>query len=770
MRGNMVNLRFISLLLLLSLTNAYSTGVLRREYRDFRIYPRMDRAYKKIATENYGEAEALLLQVIDIDSARTDAYEVLINLYLKTGEYYRAKPYLKKVPSSSYAAQNYYYAMAPKMAGAVKLEEIPPPFSLETAYMKLQHSYLLIDRGYYKKAEAILLDLNENYSQYEQPDEALALLYMTTKDTAKVIYYLSQLPIDNATRKFYELQVEKYHGSHEQKKSINSSETVRKQSHYDKMNLVYEFIENGDYRKAESLLLDMESENPGNIQIQEALLVVYTERGMPESAEKYAALLPRSSNTRNQYYHNAAAREVQRENFEQVYIYIDSIESGSINDSERAYVARSQGYFYQKKGDISDAESAFRRALSHDESDTDSRRALVGILADQKRFDEAAVIAQKLPESDPLHLSLAVGEASELRQAGLSDSALKVLSGVITKSEVYYAEKGYCQKNLNMYDSAIISFETARRSNSENFGYTREIAQSKQLVADKAGAMAEYKRAIDESSDFARNRELTEDEAKVDLFQLQRTNHYLQKGWDFNFTTLVRLDAFDTPFMAVSPLEYASYTGFISFEALFSPSPLKRHLSVFSSLLTSLEDQSFVFEESGQIALGIKVVPVLKVPVVLVFQHGFGLGDYARNFWMARAAGSFTRGGDWEPVKTSRFFTNNYAEAAYLLGENALYLSYSGEAGPQFTLNSTRLAGSMTPYATTGFTLNTDNAQKEVVYRFDGGVGIAFSAWGAYNRYRSYRMKNRVSFEWRGAFVTNSDDWGTVRLKWEMNL
>lgn len=773
----MNNIRVLLLLLIL-ISNGFSTGPLRREYRDFRVYPRMDRAYKRIAAKEYGEAEKLLLDVIRIDPSRQDAYETLINLYVKTGEYSKVEPYITKVSPKSSASQNYYYSITPKMPGAEITVKAPPAFSIEAGYLKLKHSYLLIDRGYYKKAEATLLDLNHNYPQYDQPDEALIVLYLEMEDTAKAIYYLSQLSDNNRMREYYEPQLKKYQDKSNSlmgpvvskpERAVKSSEQI----HYEQMSRVYLLIEEKKYSEAEKTLLKMYSRTPENQQICEALLVINSEQGRMDEAEKYAKQLPRSSKTRNQFYHNAAAQEVQRGNFDQAYLYMDSLDrsNAKVHQSELAYVARAQAYDHQNNGDFESAEQAFRQALVYDESDSEARRALIMLLAGRKEYNEAKQAAKELSLSDPIHVSLAVDFAAELRQNNQSDSALTVLSAVndeITKTEGFYAEKGYNQRNLDMADSAVISFEKAREINSENYGYTREIAQSKQLAGDKDGASSAYIRAIDEVPLFAQNRNLTESEKKIDLFRLQRTNHYLQKVWDFNLTTLWRLDDFETPTTAVSPLEYASYSGFLNLEVSFSPTFFKRHFSLFVSSLTSIAEQTLRPEEG--LGVGIKVVPALKVPVVLVFQHSFGFGDYSRDFWMGRIAGSFSRGVDWEPVKTPRLFTNNYAEAAYLLGENAIYLTYNGEVGLQFTLDSERMAGSMTPYGTLGLTLNTDNADKEAVYRFDGGLGVAFSAWGAHNSYRSYRMKNRVSFEWRAAFITNSNDWGTLRLRWELNL
>lgn len=561
------------------LTTVIFSGPLRREYRDFRIYPRMDRAYKKIAAEQYGEAEALLLEVISIDSSRTDAYEALINLYLKSEEYGKAERYLAKVSPKSSAAQNYYYAVTPKMIGGVNPLEKPAAFSFQTGYMKLQHSYLLIDRGYYRKAEATLLELNQNYPQYDQPDEALVHLYMQMEDTAKVIHYLSKLSENNPMRAYYALQVEQYEKSRGQDGKIipeisANPEKTAEQIRYEKMNGVYTLMEQGKYREARSVLLEMDKRSPGNVQISEALLVVCAELGMADSAEMYAGLLPRSSKTRNQFYHNAAAREVQRENFEQAYIYMDSLEKsdGAVRQGELAYVARAQGYSFQKQGDIASAESSFRRALSHDETDVESRRALALLLLKEERFSEAKVVTRELDPSDAIHLSIAISEAALLRQGGLSDSALALLSGLdeaVEKSEGYYAEKGYNQRSIGLYDSAVVSFEKARELNSENYGYRREIAQTKAAAGKRGEASREYEKAIDEVPLYAKERGFSAEEEKSDLFRLQRTNHYLQKAWDFNFTTLLRLDEFHTPLMAISPLQYASYTGFLTLKRPF---------------------------------------------------------------------------------------------------------------------------------------------------------------------------------------------------------
>src|SRR5712691_5298034 len=53
---------------------------LEREYRNFRTYPRLDRAFRLIEAEKYLEARRLLEQVVEIDSARDEAWSALFEV------------------------------------------------------------------------------------------------------------------------------------------------------------------------------------------------------------------------------------------------------------------------------------------------------------------------------------------------------------------------------------------------------------------------------------------------------------------------------------------------------------------------------------------------------------------------------------------------------------------------------------------------------------------------------------------------------------------
>jgi len=87
---------------------------LSREYRDFRAYPRMDKAYKLIEAEKYADAIPLLQKVLEIEPANKRAYIALVEVCLQLGKYNcvieTATRWNKQDPSDPLAI--YYLAFA----------------------------------------------------------------------------------------------------------------------------------------------------------------------------------------------------------------------------------------------------------------------------------------------------------------------------------------------------------------------------------------------------------------------------------------------------------------------------------------------------------------------------------------------------------------------------------------------------------------------------------------------------------------------------------
>lgn len=759
-------------------------------YKEYRIYPRMDRAYKYIASEKYAGAEKLLLDVIKIDSEYTPAYEALINLYVMTNQQDKAKPYITKCTPQSNAVLNYYASLIPKMKGVKNPLTLPKPHSIETAYILFNRAKLLEKLGYINKAENILLNLNLHFPEYDQPKMALTELYLAQKDTAKALYYLSELPKDNELRKLYEPQRLSYIKAHQgkivkPKPYIKSKKEIQEEKRYKAMVKVYKLIDDKKYAEAEKQLNFIVKKYGETQFTTEAYLVVTAGQRKYAEAEKYAKKLPPTSQTRSDFYFQGISREALDGNYTKSKEFLDSLHlptTDTLYTTQLAFLQRAKGYNFLKNGKYNKAEQEFRNAIISDPTNEDSRVALVNTLILEKKFNDAQANLKGLKDSTQLYSVIAIANAQQLRLMGKSDSSLTILATVDTnnqKNEMYQAEKGYAFESLRMYDSASVAFTDARTFNIKeaqkdttkiNYGYTRAIAQALDRSKQRKEATKEYHRAIDEASLFAQNRFLDSNDIEVDKFNLQRANLYLNKSWDFNVTTLMRLDDYSTPEMITSAVQYASYTGFTFAEVTYSPYPVDNYIILFSSFLTSYKPQSLIPIEGSILGnFGIKSVPFMKVPFTFVIQYTINSKDI-ENYWMGTIAYGYSKGTDWNPTKETLLYMNHYSSASYIIDRNTTYLYYNGEIGPKFTFPTNKMASTITPYGTIGATMNTDNSKREAIYRLDGGLGVAFVIWGVNDPYKSYRMKNRISIEWRGAMVTNNEDKNTFRLKWEFHM
>lgn len=759
-------------------TTLLAEGPLRREYKEFRTYPRLDRAYKLIDQKEYGLAEELLLEVIRIDPKKKEAYNALVNLYVVADRYEEAGKYVGKLSYEDSGLSNYLASQKPKMPGEVDSTGAPiQPYSLITAATRLNLAYTLIDEGYYGKAENILVDLHYYYPEYTQPEEALVVLYLTSGDTARAVQYYNELPDGNPVKMRYatlgtvkQTAVASRKKGRPQKQRSLSKEEKR----YFRLQTVYNLLNENENDKALEELEQLHRDFPQDTVIGRIYVQTLLNKEKVEQAETVAVAFEAEQSPRTAFSYYKMNQMVAQNQFKSAALMTDSL--GISNDSVKAvlsYISRAEGYYLLSERRVDEAEESFRRSLYFKPDSEESLNALMALLISEKRLDEAAPFLRKVPSNSDVLFHYYLARSSDFRAEHEYDSAALFL-GLIDSSHhnsvAFLAEKAYVKRGSGELDSALILFEQCR-DKSENVGYTRELAFTHQKMNAVDSASLYYKKAVDELEQYALQNELSETEAALDSFNIQRSNYYLKKQWNFTFNFQPRLNSYEYDKVVTSPFEYASYSGYTSLEASFTPLVLRRYLTLFGNSLVSLNDQSPMPQwDSYQLGLGIKSSPFRKIPVTAVLQYNLGVGSNVRNVFMARLAGSYSKSLDWNPAEQLRLYTNNYGEAAYLIGDNALYLTLNSEIGPAFRLKKGIFAGSAVPYALFGANMNTDNAKREAVSRVDVGIGCSLFHYGWYDPYKSYRMRNRLSLELRRAVYTRGKDLTALHLKWELSL
>ena len=193
MRKTVFLLTLNTLLLLANPVETFTTW-LGEGYKEFRVHPRMERAYVLIKQGKEGEAKKLLEKVIEIDYKNSQAKEMLLELCLKQKDETCVNKYLPEVKSKSSSVGYLLLNKAKKAKKAKKYKKVSefvqkamhyPLKKEDKAYAKellldsylKQHKYLKADRliGRDKLSTFELFKWSQVSSNLNEDDYAYAL-------------------------------------------------------------------------------------------------------------------------------------------------------------------------------------------------------------------------------------------------------------------------------------------------------------------------------------------------------------------------------------------------------------------------------------------------------------------------------------------------------------------------------------------------------------------------------------------------------------------
>jgi len=155
----------INTLLLFSNPVETFTTWLDKGYKEFRVHPRIDKAYALIKEGNDSEAQELLEKVLEIDSKNNQAKEMLLELCLKRKDKSCADRYLSEVKSKNSSVG---YALLGKAKEAIKSKEYKKVSKF--AQKAMQYPLKKEDKAY---AKELLFDSYLKQKEYLKADKLI---------------------------------------------------------------------------------------------------------------------------------------------------------------------------------------------------------------------------------------------------------------------------------------------------------------------------------------------------------------------------------------------------------------------------------------------------------------------------------------------------------------------------------------------------------------------------------------------------------------------
>ncbi len=325
--------------------------------------------------------------------------------------------------------------------------------------------------------------------------------------------------------------------------------------------------------------------------------------------------------------------------------------------------------------------------------------------------------------------------------------------GILTKLSNKYPNKlrykkelAYLYKSEKEYNKAIEKFKDITKKEPEKFeGYVEVASLEQKRGASKKVIAEAYKKALDKAKDIPPKKRK----------YLKREIAQSSKSFHIYASEVARLDG-DKAKGSFASVPNALYDGFGFVEFAFQPHFLPKNVTLFANVIHNQHN----FKKSLQPSVGVRYKPLKDKELYLSAQQMIKAGDNTRNETLLRAS----LGISGKPVEDKSIYNNLYLDANYFVKNHSKVLYGNYEIGKEYRLSDHT---TISPYITTGASLNTDNAKNRALSNFDIGVGVALRHQSGETHYEDALYTNQIKLETRQKYAGNSKDENTMRLQWE---
>ncbi|WP_297572909.1 hypothetical protein [uncultured Deefgea sp.] len=363
------------------------------------------------------------------------------------------------------------------------------------------------------------------------------------------------------------------------------------------------------------------------------------------------------------------------------------------------------------------------------------------------------------------------GFLQQLQRHEQQGAALAQAAQLAPNNPQILAEYGFWLKGQGKAEQALALFRAALAHDANRKELSPEIAQLEMALGQTELAIADLRFSIDHQAEIQTRLGLDETAMQTQLFGWQRNVQTLEDRWSWSLGSQIRLNQGPDGQLVSSPVQFAQYGGAINAELAYRLDPLidvALPTSIFVRSDASLQDQSLkLLNHNANFSVGVR--QRLLTNYVLMGSAEWIYRDDAKytQDMMLRLSGSHSINTDWQPVKAQWTSLSVYGDAAWLARANSYYLTGVLEVGEHYRLID---AGKTTlmPYINSMVATNTDNDQHSTVSRFDIGVGLALMTWFGGDPWRAPDQQQRIAVEVRQAIGGNSDDRFAVLFRWSV--
>ncbi|WP_288843030.1 hypothetical protein [uncultured Deefgea sp.] len=364
------------------------------------------------------------------------------------------------------------------------------------------------------------------------------------------------------------------------------------------------------------------------------------------------------------------------------------------------------------------------------------------------------------------------GFLQQLQRHEQQGAALAQAAQLAPNNPQILAEYGFWLKGQGKVEQALGLFRAALAQDANRKELNPEIAQLEMALGQTELAIADLRLSIDHQAEIQTRWGLDAAAMQTQLFGWQRNVQTLEDRWRWSLSSQVRLNQGPDARLLSSPVQFAQYGGALNAEVAYQLDPLldiARPTTVFARTDASLQDQSVrLLNHHANFGVGVRqrllTDYVLMGSAEWIYRQG---APYTQDV-MLRLSGSHSINTDWQPAKSQWTSVTVYGDAAGLIRANSYYLTALAEVGEHYRLAD---AGKTTlmPYINSMVAMNTDNAQHATVSRFDIGVGLALVSWLGGDPWRAPDLQQRIALEVRQAIGGNSDDRFSVLFHWSIS-
>jgi len=734
--------------------NAYKW--MAQEYKDFRTYPRIDRAYKFIRVGKDAEAKALFAKVLEIDPSDRKASRPLISLCLKENDKACIRKYTDYLEEDDLAYFNLFNAQE-------KIRNKKYKKAIYYALEALKDDLEIKDQYF---AKLILIESYIQCKKYDLASKYIDKLYYskTTPNHDGYHSYLVNLAIEVGRMDLAEKEINKYlesgnilsdiqlwnwsHTSDNLKESayayylaekLSSSirhlrwqiDLLSKLKRYDEASQKMELI----YAK------DKSTKNKNR------LLYLYELAGKTEKTSLFYNELFRQEC--DSYALSYLLDQYKKEHRLQIQILNENKPLTCLAKKTKSELElyKRIGYIYDSSNKKKESLYYFQTYLEHYE-DLKLRLYLAQSYFFFTFFSKTETMLLKYEKNNGIksyeYYTLKAKLAKKAKHCEQAEKNYRLALNLRQEEYLAYEYTNLLRK-CHKGEEAVVELMQLSQSYQKNLVYTKDLAYLNLELGHKKKAI-DYAKISNVDAEW--------------IYNVKNEIKYDTKKWDFYFTQTMRLDDYSSNNI-ISPLKFASYGGVGGVELSYRPKYFENHISIFTEVLYADSNISSTIQPS----IGIRYKPWLKYNIYLSAQKLFKQKGLTRNDIFLRASAGFFDGYEYKFSEDSYFFHSLYLDIGYYLEEKSTISFANYDIGQVFKISK---QFALLPYLTTGASYSNDNDTKTDVSRFDVGIGISLLNWLYEKEYEPYQFASRLKLEARGAYAGNAKDTSTIRLQFEL--